>query len=104
MSSFDSILSFIEGVKSVIDVSGAIQGTISDAISSGIRHAFSSIKKQVEHALVRIAVMLLGVFFMIWGGAQFIDNFMPYRGLGFIIIGALCGIGALVFLKGDSAA
>ena len=104
MSSFDSILSFIEGVKSVIDVSGAIQGSISDAISNGVENAFRRIRKSLEKTLIKISFMLMAVFFIVWGAALFLDNFMPYRGLGFVVVGALLGVAILVFLKGEPAA
>lgn len=99
MSLFDSVLAFIEGVKSVIDVSGIIQSTISDSVSSGIERAFKRIRKPLEQSLMRIACMLLSLFFIIWGAALFLDNFVPYHGLGFVIAGAFFGIVVLLFLQ-----
>jgi len=104
MSSFDSILSFIEGVKSVIDVSGAIQGTISDAISNGIGNAFKRLRKPLEQSLLKILFLLVSAFFTVWGAALLLDNFMPYSGMGFVIVGALFGVIVLVFLPGEPAA
>jgi len=99
MSFFDSFLTFIEGIKSVIDISGAIQGTLSDAISNGIERSFKKIKKSLELSIMKLSLILMSVFFIIWGMALFIDNFVPYQGLGFVIVGAFFGIIFLIFIK-----
>jgi len=99
MSLLDSIPSFIEGVKSVIDVSGAVRDTLSDAVSGGIVRAFKRIKKPLEQTAMRIAFMLVSLFFIAWGAALLIDNFVPYKGLGFVIVGACFGVVILLFLK-----
>ena len=103
MGLFDSVLTFIEGIKSVIDVSGAVQSTISDAITNGIEHAFRRIRKPLEQSLMRISFIFVSAFFMVWGLALCVDNFVPYHGLGFVIVGALFGIAVLLFLKEKEA-
>jgi hypothetical protein len=99
VSFLDSALAFIEGVKSVIDASGAAQGAISDSISSGIERAFKSIRRPLEQTLMRTAFMFVSVFFIVWGAALFLDSFAPYRGTGFVLAGALFGAVASLFLK-----
>ena len=99
MSFFDSALAFIEGIKSVIDVSGAVQGTISDSVSNGIERAFKRIKRPLEQSLMRISLVFVSVFFMVWGLALFLDNFVPYHGLGFVVVGASFGAIILLFLQ-----
>ena len=103
MSLFDSLPSFIEGVKSVIDASGAIQGTITDSISNGIERAFKRIRTPLEQSILKVAFTLVGVFFVIWGAALVLDNFMPYDGLGFVIVGAFFGIITLLFFQENKA-
>ncbi|MFA6907309.1 MAG: hypothetical protein WC263_00600 [Candidatus Micrarchaeia archaeon] len=97
MGIFDAAMAFIEGIKSVIDVSGTVQGTISDSVSDGIERAFLRIKKPLEQSLIRVSLVFVGVFFMVWGFALFLENFMLYHGLGFVIAGA--GVGAVVLLS-----
>jgi len=96
MGFIDTILSFIDGIRSVIDVAGTAQGAISDAVSNGIEQgiegAFRRIRKPLEQSLMRVSFMLVSVFFMIWGAAMFLDNFVQYHGLGFVIVGALAGL------------
>ena len=99
MSLIDTAMSFIDGSTSVIDVAGAIRGNVSEAISDGIENAFKRIRKPLELTLMRISFMFVSVFFMIWGLALFIDNFVPYNGLGFVIVGGLFGIVVFFFLK-----
>ena len=99
MSFFDSALAFIEGIKSVIDVSGAIQGTISGSVSDGIERAFWRIRRPLEQTLVKVSLVFVSVLFMAWGLALFLDGFAPYRGLGFVAVGALCGAIAWLFLR-----
>ena len=99
MSLIDTAMSFIDGITSVIDVAGAIRGNVSEAISDGIENAFKRIRKPLELTLMRISFMFVSVFFMIWGLALFIDNFVPYNGLGFVIVGGLFGIVVFFFLK-----
>jgi hypothetical protein len=103
MGFFDSALAFVEGIKSVIDVSGAVQGTISDAISNGIENAFKKIRKPLERSMMKISFLFVSVFFMIGGIALFLDNFVPYRGLGFVIVGAFFGAMVLLFLQEKGA-
>jgi len=102
MSFIDSARTFIEGVKSVIDFSGVFRRTISDAVSDGIANgiesAFCKIKKPFEQTMMKISCVFVSLFFIIWGVALFLDNFVPYRGLGFAITGAVFGIAALLFL------
>ncbi|MDO8554796.1 MAG: hypothetical protein Q7S22_08355 [Candidatus Micrarchaeota archaeon] len=99
MSLSDSVQAFIEGIKSVIDVSGVIQGTVSGAISNGIEGAFKRIRKPLEQSLMRISVILMSLFFIIWGIALLLDNFVPYRGLGFVLVGAFFGIIVVIFVQ-----
>jgi len=96
---FDSVMAFIEGVKSVIDVSGAVQDTISGALSNGIERAFKRIRKPLEQSLMKISFIFVSLFFIVWGAALFIDDFMPYRGLGFAIVGAFFGMMVLLFFQ-----
>lgn len=99
MSFFDSALAFIEGVKrSAIDASGAIQGTISDAMADGIESAFRRIKRPLEQSLMKISFILVSVFLVVWGVALVLDNFVPYHGLGFVIVGVFFGAIVLFFL------
>jgi len=100
MSFLDSALAFVEGIKSMIDVSGAaVQGTISDSVSNGIERAFKRIKKPLEQSLMKVSFAFVSVLFIVWGLALFLDNFVPYHGLGFVIVGALLGIIALLFFQ-----
>jgi uncharacterized membrane protein YcjF (UPF0283 family) len=99
MSFFQSILSFIDGVKSVVDFSKIIQSTLSNSISSGIEVGFNNIKKSFERTILRILLLLVGAYFVIWGLAIFIDNFLPYRGMGYVVVGVIFGIIILIFLQ-----
>ena len=99
MSFLDSVLTFIDGVKSAIIDSGAIQSTVSDGVSNGIEHAFMRIKKPLERSLMRVSFMAVSLFVIIVGLAIFLDNFMPYRGLGFVIVGAIFGIIVLISMS-----
>ncbi|MCX6771248.1 MAG: hypothetical protein NTX79_04290 [Candidatus Micrarchaeota archaeon] len=104
MSFFDSALAFIEGIKSVIDVSGAaVQGSISDSVSDGIERAFRKIRQPIERTLVKTSFVFVSVLFIVWGAALFLDNFVPYHGLGFVIVGALFGGVAMAFLQEKEA-
>lgn len=72
---------------------------ISSSMAAGIENAFMRIKKPLELAIIRTSFMIVSFFFIVWGGALFLDNFLVYRGLGFVIVGALVGIVVLLFLK-----
>ena len=103
MSFFDSVSAFIEGLASVVDASGLIQQAASAAISNGIEGAFLKIKKPLEQSLIKISFMLVGVFFIVWGAAIFLDSLTPYHGLGFVVVGALFGIVAMFALQGKES-
>ena len=99
MSFFDSTLSFIEGVKSMVDFSGAIQGTLSDILAKGIEGAFERTKKSIEETVLKLSLIIVSCVLIIWGTGSFIDNFMPYKGIGFLIMGVLSGLAVLFFFK-----
>lgn len=103
MGFFDSIMAFIKGVTSMIDISGEIQNTISNSISDGIERAFIRIKKPFEQSMIKILFIGVSLFLIVWGLALFLDNFVPYHGLGFIVVGAFFGFIVLFFLKEKEA-
>ncbi len=99
MSFFESALNFIEGIKSVVDFSKVVQGTISNSISGGIEVGFNNIKKSFERTILRVLLLGIGSYFVIWGLAIFIDNFLPYPGLGYVLVGGFFGILFLIFFQ-----
>ena len=103
MSLLDSALAFVDGIKSMIDASGAAQSAIATAVSDGIENAFVRIKRPIERSLLKISFMVVSFFLIVWGSALFIDNFVPYHGLGFVIVGVLFGLIVLVFYSGAGA-
>jgi len=103
MKIMNSVMAFIEGLKSVIDVSGVIQSSISASVSNGIEGAFKRIKKPLEQSLMKISCTLVSLFFIVWGTALLLDNFLPYHGLGYVIVGAFFGIIALLSLREKEA-
>lgn len=101
MGIYDSILMFFEGVKSSIGSSGVIQTTISESLSTGIETGFNKIKKSIEQMIIKGFLIIISMFLLIWGVAIFIDNFVPYHGLGYIIVGAIFGLTVLMYLKSN---
>lgn len=99
MSLFESIVALVEGVKSVIDVSSAAQSAISDSVSNGIEHAFLRIRKPFERSLIGISFIFTSSFLIFWGSALFLEKFVPYHGLGFVIVGTVFGAITLFFLR-----
>jgi len=99
MGFLDSAMSFIEGIKSVVDVSGIVQSTISDSVSNGIESAFRRIIRPLERSLMRISLVFVSVLFIVWGLALFLDGFMPYRGRGFVVGGAAFGSFGWLFFR-----
>jgi len=99
MSIFDSVLAVIEGVKGVFDVSTAAKDAVSDSVSTGIAQGFMMIRKPLEKSLLRISILFTGALLLLWGLALFIDNFAPFRGIGFVAIGAIVFVFAVYFLK-----
>ena len=97
MSLIDSALAFVDGIKSVIDVSEAAKGTITNAMSDGIEQAFLRIKKPIERSLLKISFIVVSFLLIVWGLAMMVDDFVPYHGLGFVFIGAIFGVVVLVF-------
>lgn len=92
-------MTFIEGIKSVVDVSGIVQSTISDSVSNGIERAFGRIIRPLEQTLMRVSLVFVSVLFIVWGLALFLDGFMPYRGLGFVVVGAAFGAFVWLFFR-----
>jgi len=101
MTLIDSISMFFKGIKSSIDTSGVIQNMVSDSLSNGIETGFNKIKKPIEQTIIKIASIVISMFLMIWGIAMFIDNFVPYHGLGYMIVGVIFGLITLAYFRFD---
>lgn len=99
MSFSDSINAFVDGLKSVVDVSGAVQAMLAGALTRGIESGFQKIKKPIEAFVLKLALTIISVLFIFFGLALFIDQFMPYRGLGFLIVGIFFSIVFLLTRK-----
>ncbi|MDO8428849.1 MAG: hypothetical protein Q7S92_06590 [Candidatus Diapherotrites archaeon] len=100
MTLIELIQGFLKGIKPIVDASEVIQTTISETVANSAEHAFDRIKKPLEEIMLKIAFVLISVFFIIWGMAQLLDNFVwQYRGLGFVIVGVFFGILVILFLQ-----
>ncbi|MFA6269240.1 MAG: hypothetical protein WCW13_04160 [archaeon] len=97
---FVELASDIMGViKKIIDVSGIIETTISTSLSIGIENAFDNLKSSIEQIILKTSFIIISAFLIIWGGASILDNFVPYRGLGFVIVGITVGVLAWIVLR-----
>jgi len=92
---------FFKGIKSSIDASGIIQNMVSDSLSNGIEMGFNKIKKPIEQTIIKMFLIVISMFLMIWGLAVFIDNFVTYPGLGYIIVGIMFGLISLIYSRFD---
>lgn len=97
MSLLDSALEFVDGMRSVIGASGAIQGAISNSLADGIERAFRRIRRPLEQSVMKISFIFVSVLFIVWGMAILLDSFLPYHGLGFVLVGVFFGLLVLVF-------
>jgi hypothetical protein len=99
MSIMDSTLSFIEGIKSTLDFNIVIQNAISRIFSKSIEEGYLKIKKSIEDTIIKILLIVISCFLIIWGISIFLDNFLPYDGLGFILVGTTFGIIVFILLN-----
>jgi hypothetical protein len=97
MGILDSVLMFFDGVKSAIGNSGIIQNIISESLSNGIETGFNKVKKSIEQTVIKISLIIISIFLMVWGLSTFIDNFVAYHGLGYVIVGAVFGLITLIY-------
>lgn len=92
----------MEGLKSVLDIPGILRGTISKGISDGIDEGISKNKARIERAVVKVALLLISVFFLAWGAAKIGDSISQYPGLGYLAVGAIAGLAWLILRGSES--
>ncbi len=87
MDFLESAGSFMEGLKSVLDIPGEIRRTIADGVSAGIEAGMERGRKRMMASGARFAFLAIGVFFLAWGIAKVLDSYSQLPGLGYVVIG-----------------
>lgn len=92
----NEIGAFIEGLKSVLNISGAVHGSIRNGISDGIADGIEKSKPKIEDIGSKVAILFISIFFLAWGVAQIVDGLFHYPGIGYAAVGILAAVVWLV--------
>ena len=95
MEFLGQISSFVEGVKSLFDISGAVKGTLSEAIADGIEGGFKRLQKEMQKVATRVVTLAAALLFVGIGVSKILDQYLAYPGVGYLLTG---GVLAIVFL------
>ncbi|MDD5317712.1 MAG: hypothetical protein PHF51_03175 [Candidatus ainarchaeum sp.] len=101
MELLGQIGAFIEGLKSVVDVSGTVRSTLSEGIAGGISGGTARAMPMIARTLAGIGVFVMGAFFVAWGAAMLLDRFAfpQYPGAGYALVGIGVAVTGLAYLK-----
>lgn len=101
MELLGQIGAFIEGLKSVMNVSGMVRSTLSGGIADGIEDGVERLRGLIRAFAVGLLLLALGVFFVSWGAAKALDAlvFSAYPGAGFALVGFVLALAGLAYLK-----
>ncbi len=94
----DWIASFIEGFKSVVNVTGLVKGVVSSSIAEGIQSGYARIAPSLVRLALISALLLVGLFMFALGLSIALENMIHAPGFGYLITGIIFVVmGALFY-------
>lgn len=89
---------FIEGLKSVVSVSGIVKGVVSSSVAEGVENGFHRITPRLVKLFTISTLLLIGLLMFALGLSNALENILNITGLGHVIIGiAFIVTGALYY-------
>ncbi len=92
---------FIEGLQSVIDVSGRVKGVISSSVADGVESGFNRITPRLVRLGVVVGLFFVGLLLFALGLGTVLENALRLPGLGYLLTGVMFVVsGALYYAYG----
>jgi hypothetical protein len=81
------ITQFIDGLQSVISVTGAVKGVISSSVAEGVESGFNRITPGLINLSVISGLLFAGLLMLAFGLSVVIQNVIRVPGLGYLTTG-----------------
>ena len=92
------ITPFIDGLQSIVNVSGLVKGVISTSVSEGVQSGFYRITPSLVKLAMVFGLLLMGLLIFGWGLSTFLESILQFAGLGYLLTGiAFITVGALYY-------
>jgi hypothetical protein len=92
------VASFIEGLQSVVNVTGKVKGVISSSISDGVEGGFHRIAPSLVKLCLVSVMLFTGLLMFGLGLSTAFENVLHVPGLGYMLTGiAFFAAGALYY-------
>ena len=92
------ITPFIDGLKSVVDVSGIVKGVISSSVAEGVEGGFYRITPSLIKLTAASGLLLTGLLMLALGLSYALESIVRIAGLGYLLTGiAFIAMGALYY-------
>ncbi len=80
---------FIEGLQSVLDVTGMVKGVLTATVADGLESGYRRIAPRVVRLGIVIALVFVGVAGIALGLGIFLEHLLNWAGLGYLLTGVL---------------
>src|SRR3989338_2986893 len=89
---------FIEGLQSVVNVSGMVKGVISSSVADGVQSGFYRITPGLVKLVLVSGLLLTGLLMLALGFSHALESILNFAGLGYLLTGiAFITVGALYY-------
>ncbi|VVC71814.1 Uncharacterised protein [uncultured archaeon] len=99
MEILGQIGAFIEGLKSVVNVSDAVRSTLAGGLADGIESGTARAIPMIAKTMAGVALFGVGVLFVAYGGGMALEGIVKMPGAGYAIVGVVFGLVGLIYLK-----
>ncbi len=101
MDILKGIESFIDGIRSVVNVSTIVEQRISVSVADGVENGLERSIPSLMKAGLTLSLLVTGVILTGYGAGRALESALNYPGLGYLMAGALILFlgGALYFRK-----
>ncbi len=91
---------FIEGLQSVVSVTGAVKGVVSSSIAEGVEAGFHRIAPSLVKLSIASGLLLTGLLMVALGLSTALESILRVAGLGYLLTGlAFIAFGSVYFMR-----
>ncbi len=80
---------FIQGLQSVVNVSGMVKGVISSSVAEGVEIGFCHIRPKLVKLSVIFGLLLIGLLMLALGLSNMLESILHFAGLGYLLTGII---------------
>ena len=90
---------FIQGLQSVVNVSGMVKGVISSSVAEGVESGFYRITPKLVKLCLVFGLLLTGLLMFALGLSNMLESILHFAGLGYLLTGIVfIAVGVFYYL------